>query len=355
MNKVREYLKNPLYTGIAGLVIGTVFGFLVLGWGLFPVRWTDGQPVDLHPDFQKDYLKSAIYAYSADSNAQLALQRYNNLGEDAEGIFNELMEDPTIDSNVKTKFLEAVSMGGAVIEPPIEESTTAPDTGIIPPEEEKKPVSSGALLAILCVVLLGIGGALVYILFLRKRGTAAQEYVPPKPDERAARTIRQQPQESPRTVSKPQPIVEEPEEQEVPVAQFMTTYMMGDDLYDDSFSIDSPTGEFLGECGVGISEIIGVGDPKKVTAFEVWLFDKNDIQTVTKVIMSDHAWNDVAISQRLAAKGEPVLMAPGKQVLLETASLILEARVVDVAYGQGALPANSFFDRLTLELAIWPK
>ncbi|MBP8858167.1 MAG: hypothetical protein KBG60_09095, partial [Anaerolineaceae bacterium] len=108
-------------------------------------------------------------------------------------------------------------------------------------------------------------------------------------------------------------------------------------------------------CGVGISETIGVGDPKKVTAFEVWLFDKNDIQTVTKVIMSDHAWNDVAISQRLAAKGEPVLMAPGKQVLLETASLILEARVVDVAYGQGSLPANSFFDRLTLELAVWPK
>jgi hypothetical protein len=44
-----------------------------------------------------------------------------------------------------------------------------------------------------------------------------------------------------------------------------------------------------GECGVGISETIGVGDPKKVTAFEVWLFDKNDIQTVTKVLMSAHA------------------------------------------------------------------
>ncbi len=355
MNKVREYLQNPLYTGIAGLVIGTLFGLLVLGWGLFPVRWTDGQPVDLHPEFQKDYLKSAIYAYSADSNPQLALQRYNNLGEDAEGILNELMQDPTIDSKMKTNFLEAVAMSGSVVQPPVVEPTTAAAPIIIPTEEAKKPISSGALLAILCVVLLGIGGALVYILFLRKKGTAAQEYVPPKPEERAvARPVRQQP-EPQKAVSKPQPIVEEPVEQEIPVAQFMTTYMMGDDLYDDSFSIDSPTGEFLGECGVGISETIGVGDPKKVTAFEVWLFDKNDIQTVTKVIMSDHAWNDVAISQRLAAKGEPVLMAPGKQVLLETASLILEARVVDVAYGQGSLPANSFFDRLTLELAVWQK
>ena len=48
----------------------------------------------------------------------------------------------------------------------------------------------------------------------------------------------------------------------------MTTYMIGDDLYDDSFSIDSPSGEFLGECGVGISDTIGVGDPKKVTALK---------------------------------------------------------------------------------------
>jgi hypothetical protein len=143
--------------------------------------------------------------------------------------------------------------------------------------------------------------------------------------------------------------------QEAPVAQFMTTYMAGDDLYDDSFSIDSPSGEFLGECGVGISDTIGVGDPKKVTAFEVWLFDKNDIQTVTKVLMSQHAFSDPTINQRLESKGEPVLGEPGKRIILETATLQLEARVVDMNYGQGALPANSFFERLTLELAIWPK
>jgi hypothetical protein len=131
--------------------------------------------------------------------------------------------------------------------------------------------------------------------------------------------------------------------------------MQGDDLYDDSFSIDSPSGEFLGECGVGISDTVGVGDPKKVTAFEVWLFDKNDIQTVTKVLMSEHAFNDQNIRQRLASKGEPVLIEAGKHLLLETATLQLEARVVDMNYGQGALPENSFFERLTLELAVWPK
>jgi len=130
---------------------------------------------------------------------------------------------------------------------------------------------------------------------------------------------------------------------------------LGNDLYDDSFSIDSPTGEFLGECGVGISETIGVGDPKKVTAFEVWLFDKNDIQTVTKVLMSGHAFNDPVVSQRLQSKGEPILAEGGKRVMLETATLTLEARVVSMNYGQGALPQSSFFDQMTLELAVWPK
>jgi hypothetical protein len=30
-----------------------------------------------------------------------------------------------------------------------------------------------------------------------------------------------------------------------------------DDLYDESFTFDAPNGEFLGECGVSVSEIIG--------------------------------------------------------------------------------------------------
>jgi len=143
--------------------------------------------------------------------------------------------------------------------------------------------------------------------------------------------------------------------EEPPISQFVTTYVLGDDLFDDSFSIDAPSGEFLGECGIGISETIGVGEPKKVQAFEVWLFDKNDIQTVTKVLMSAHAFTDVATHQRLEAKGEPMMVERGKQVVLETAALQLVATVSDIEYGQGALPEGSYFERLTLEIAVWPK
>ncbi|HEX9019054.1 MAG TPA: hypothetical protein VF806_07695, partial [Anaerolineaceae bacterium] len=197
------------------------------------------------------------------------------------------------------------------------------------------------VLVILCLLMLIIGGALAYIFLFRNNRRPGGILSP------AAQAA-----EANRNAVKTEFAAQG---QEAPVAQFMTTYNAGDDLYDDSFSIDAPSGEFLGECGVGISETVGVGDPKKVTAFEVWLFDKNDIQTVTKVLMSDYAFNDAGIRQRLASKGEPVLAEPGKRILLETASLQLEARVVNMTYGQGALPANSFFEQMTLELAVWPK
>jgi hypothetical protein len=140
-----------------------------------------------------------------------------------------------------------------------------------------------------------------------------------------------------------------------PITQTMTTYVLGDDLYDESFSIDTQAGEFMGEYGVGVSESIGVGDPKKVTALEIWLFDKNDIKTATKVLMSNHAFNDPAIRARLEPKGELVIVEPQSQVLLETATLQLLATVVDLEYGHGPLPDDSYFERITLELAIWPR
>jgi hypothetical protein len=148
-----------------------------------------------------------------------------------------------------------------------------------------------------------------------------------------------------------EPYEEPAEAVEQPLATFRTTYTLGDDLYDDSFSIESPaTGDFLGECGVGITHAMSVGEPKKVSAFEVWLFDKNDIQTVTKILLSKYAYNDDETRAGLAAKGDLILAESGETVVLETASLQVEARIVDLSYGEGALPAESFFDRLTIEL-----
>jgi hypothetical protein len=71
--------------------------------------------------------------------------------------------------------------------------------------------------------------------------------------------------------------------------------------------------------------------------------------------MSDHAFFDEAIKAKLAPKGEPVLARPNETIVLETATLIVNAAITELEYGTGALPPQSFFERFTIELSAWNK
>ena len=102
---------------------------------------------------------------------------------------------------------------------------------------------------------------------------------------------------------------------------------------------------------MGSSETIGEGKPDKVTAFDVWLFDKTDVRTVTQILMSEAAYNDQGTRQRLATKGELVLAEKGKHVKLETATLAVDAEIVDLVYASTpGLPPNSHFQKLIVEM-----
>ncbi len=136
-----------------------------------------------------------------------------------------------------------------------------------------------------------------------------------------------------------------------PLDEFVTRYNYGDDGYDMSFAIETAQTEFLGETGVGISEVANKGEsPQQVTAFEVWLFDKDDIRTVTKVLLSDHAWNNQELRSSLAPKGELVHVQEGDTIDLETKSLRVRARVREADYGRGGRAPNSYFERFVVEL-----
>ena len=326
MDAVRNQLNRPLLVGIAGFVVGVLIGLIILGWWLWPVKWTNASPEQLQKDYQADYLRMAIDSYIKNQDAQTAKARWDYLGKKSADVLASVKNEP-----LKLKTEEIAAFEKAASAKPASETTAE--------EEEKGGFPIWIILVLLCVVTLLIaGGIIVFVLFRGGKGTGI-------------RTPAQQAEDAKREAQ----ATDYSTSEAPPIQQFMASYKQGDDLFDDSFSIDSPSGEFLGECGVGISETIGVGDPKKVTAFEVWLFDKNDIQTVTKVLMSAHAFNDDAVKQRLAAKGEPVEARTGEKIVLETQTLKLEARVVDMTYGEGALPPESFFDQAILELAIWQK
>jgi hypothetical protein len=335
MDAIREQLNKPLVAGIAGLVIGTFFGLVVLGWGPLRVQYYDAAPEHLRSDLQEDYVRMSIDSYALTGDFMQARERWEELGPDADEVLATVQANPGPQSpEAIAAFQSVVQVGavpGVVITPPVAE---------VPGDAAENSLIR-TILPIMCAFTFLLAGGLVAAFVLRSRPRAGGTATPAMQAQEAAREAEW---------TNYSAIGEES-----PMAQFMASYKLGDDLFDDSFSIDSPGGEFLGECGVGISETIGVGDPKRVTAFEVWLFDKNDIQTVTKVLMSTHAFEDELVRQRLAAKGEPVLGNPGSQIVLETATLQLEARVIDMSYGEGAMPPESFFDNLILELAVWQK
>jgi hypothetical protein len=346
LEKVKEFIKKPLFWGIAGAVLGLILG-LIIGWGIFPVKWYDLDAESLRPDLQRDYLRNAVLAYNLSNDQVKAQQLYGELGEMAELTLSEISKEAmqgkgVVNTEQVLKFSQAVSAESAVIEDAIEE----PEVTEEPTEEAMEEGKRGSFwLGFLLLLVLGAAAAAIYFLFLRnhiKIGRAKLET-----EEEETDVFNEVPVEKQKGVVIPG--------QEKPVAQFMTTYMFGDDLYDDSFTFDALNGEFLGECGVSIGDTIGVGEPKKISAFEIWLFDKNDVETVTKIFLSAHAFEQPNLKQKLESKGELILAEPGKQILLETMTLQLEARIVDLAYGELPLPENSYFQRFTLELVVWQK
>jgi hypothetical protein len=321
---------------IIGLVVGLLVGLgigLLIGYVIVPVQYVG----EYHSYDLKTEEKAAYVALAADSFAlhrdEASMRERFRLwyGEELEQAFADATADAMASGQTqRVQYIEdlAAILGIGQVAPSVPGAPTPEPPGAQPVFGQILRFC-GIFLAVLLVLALGYFGLRMAI--QRRQGAETLPRVQPRA--RAAVL---------------------PEEWEgtgqPPLGHFVTTYRLGEDAYDESFSIETPMGEFLGECGVGISEIIGVGEPDKVTAFEVWLFDKTDIRTVTKVLLSEYAFNDEALRAKLAPKGEPVLASLAEPFLLETSSLQVQVELTELEYGEGNLPANSFFDKLTVEL-----
>jgi hypothetical protein len=323
-NARKRLFTGLIVGGIFGLGIGLLIG-LVFAYGIAPLEWTNAGPQDLREDYAAYYWELVAESYSRHGDLELAKRQ---LGEWSEEKKEAALARARIESSGDLQMV-LDSLEDEVGAAPAEETEPA-----VTPEEEE----GSSLLTLLGAFLLLIV-FLVAIAVLVTRARRRRTEAPP------VETV----EEPPEWLSTMRPEGGMPA---MPaLGHFVTSYALGNDTYDESFSVETSTGEFLGECGVGISETIGAGDPDKVTAFEVWLFDKNDIRTVTQVLMSEHAFGDPELRANLAPKGEAVLATVNEPMVLETASLRLEAMVTERVYGSDpALPPSSFFERLTIEL-----
>ncbi len=342
-----------IIAGVVGLVLGLLLGMLLFWW-LFPVRWTNANFYDLSPQAKAEYVALVADSYSLNKDQAAAAKYFEvwTIEEKEEAfagavaLYQERGDSGKVQEIGDLALVLAVSVPVEGVPPPAagvtpEAEATAEAEATVQPEATPQASLLQRLrlpclvffVVLLVLVLAWIG----FRIALRRRAAAEA----PQPALRP-------------TVVAP-PIDEWEGTGQPPLKHVFTTYELGEDTYDESASIETPMGEFLGEMGVGISETVGAGEPDKVTAFEVWLFDKSDIRTVTKVLMSEHAFNDEGLRTRLASKGEAVLAQPGSPFTLETSGLQVRVNVTELMYGEGEAPPRSFFSKLTVELMAYTK
>jgi hypothetical protein len=312
---------------IGGLILGLIFAWLV-----WPVEWTDATPAQLDPAYQEVYVNMTAELYSLNGNADMVQQALGGWGGDVVACN---LASTTADAAERAR-LEAVATvtNGAGCAGITTDATV----------EEGGGSNNALFIALGLLLLLALIVAAIFYLLSRRNQVTDQP-------ESQDLTYEELPESAPDAIGEPDNDVTA-----IPIARFHTTYTRGNDTYVESFSIENSNEVFLGECGVDIAESLGTDLPKNVTAFEIWLFDKSDIRTITKVVMSDHAFFDDALKAKLAPKGEPVLARETETIVLETASLIINAEITEMAYGtDSALPAKSSIDRITLSLSVWSK
>ncbi len=323
--------RKPLLIGVgAGLVLGVLLGMLLF-WQVWPVKWTNANTYDLAPEARAAYVQLVADAAKVDRDYARAAKLF-------EGWFPEEKQQAFADAakayqdTGRTDKAQDVQDLGLILQVPTE-TLPAPEApaGLI--ERLREPCLV-FVLVLLALVLAALGWRI-----LSKRRNAQAEGSP----EETFRPVKSK--------------IDAGEAQEMgtPPAtrHWVTTYRAGESAYDESFPIETESGEYLGECGVGISEMLGA--PERVTAFEVWLFDKSDIRTVTKVLLSEHAYSDETLRAKLAAKGEIMLAKVGVPFALDTTNMQVQAQVTELAYDEEDELPKGVISKLTIELNLETK
>lgn len=353
-------------------LIGVLVGWFLLGWLIAPVKWTNAQLSDLAPAAKQQVVAAEAAAYALTQDNQAAVRNLQALGtqEEVAAIAGQVMESAQTEGNVqlvdRVRFLassiglklpEMTAETGATAQPA--DAATTPATEPASQGSEKPAKRGNGLLTFLGVLLLLAGLALAAWLLLRRGpGRVDEEDFVSAPDVEAERPLYRP---GAAQVVTPAPATVKPAAKPTTAAalaersmtgqEFIASFTQGDEDYDESFDIEGSDGTYWGECGVTVSELLQ-GDDDRVTALEVWLFDKSDIRTVTKVLMSDYAYGNQALREKLVSRGDAVLLAPNLGFVLDAQTLRLTGKVLDLEYDNTKAPALGTLRRLRVQLRV---
>jgi predicted flap endonuclease-1-like 5' DNA nuclease len=119
MNNSRSTLTHPLVILFGTVLIGFLLTFVLITRLLWPVQWYDAAPYNLDTASQQQYLRMAIDSYAVHPDDNLAVTRYQELGEYAESTLATIMAAPgNQDPAEIANFAAVVGAAGPVPAPP---------------------------------------------------------------------------------------------------------------------------------------------------------------------------------------------------------------------------------------------
>ncbi|MBC8170268.1 MAG: hypothetical protein H7X77_01290 [Anaerolineae bacterium] len=343
----------PSYTTVVAVVLAFLFGIL-WAYGLKPVQYYDGAPNQMSTLARDEWVKLVAGSFYGQIYGEEEVKQLLGMVENPAEVVNRLLPDAkgTIQASLQAIQPLAQQING----------TPAPRPGRFLDD----------LINILLPLILVIIGALIIspvwqLLIKPNIWDVIYEALRSKTDEEVEEKKRQK--ENLMAIRH-----KKEEEQQMrldtasaaatnpygaPLMQKLSIYTKGR-AFDDSFAIEDANDMFLGESGATIAKTIG--ETNELAAVEVWLFDKEDfVRTLNKLLVTEHAFNDPMLRAELEARVDNpatdiVVARPGTTITVETDALMLQAKVVDMKYGDnGIQPPNSFFETLKLQVEAWEK
>jgi hypothetical protein len=358
--------NSPLRPLVLGIVVGFVIGLmlgLIYAWQINPAVYSDGARFNnLNSAYLDSYVETVSEAYLTNRDVNVARTRLADLAPaqkvallakaeakfrqtdavKADGVGQLAVELNTLEGWSQQAISQGLTTGNAseafanrLGQAPV---APAPDgeqpPAATPPAEEGGGL--GGVIRWIGIILLLLVVVVIFLFLMTRFGK-----------DRKTINVSTLPSEAPE-------VINEEGETLQPLRQWVGTYNLGQDNYDESFTVETPESDFLGECGMGILEGFASGSPKKVAAFDVWLFDKTDIRTVSMPVMSRFAFEDDILRGKVSSDATPVLAAAGFTFDIETTALLVKATIDEVVYGDEA-PAESYFETLKISLTAYLK
>ncbi|MCU0510988.1 MAG: hypothetical protein MUE40_00285 [Anaerolineae bacterium] len=339
--------RHTIWMLVLGLIIGLAWGYV-----LFPTIFYGGNPNRLNQAAQNQWILSAANAYDLGGsryNQDSVFQLLSQVPDPA-GAIATMLADPAL-SDADRAALQSIQ--------PLAASVTQSAPRIAPAD----PVSEAATSFIIPLLLVVIVTPIVVLLWrLLIQPNIAAPIVDrfKQATNPAYRAQKQREAEERRRILEQKRLGEELKRQQAaeskgselgePVKQSVFIYSKGRN-FDESTEIELASGEFLGQCGAVIPDVVA---PNPVAA-EVWLFDIFGSENKRKIFITEATAANAALRAQIEddvdnPQQDVVLATPGATIILETGKLRLQSKLAAVTVGP-----DGKFESFQMVVQAWQK